>query len=84
VPSLIPVSTDIYFSSTILTYIIVYIPWDAEQYYVEHVKGMGDPNRIKFPNPELGSFSQPLTVVDSRGRIVLWYLPGLLSEEHQV
>jgi hypothetical protein len=62
----------------------VYIPWDIEDYYIEHVRGGRDKKRIKFPNPWFGAFSKPLTVVDSKGRIVLWYLPGLLSVEQQV
>jgi len=64
--------------------VVVYIPWDVEQYYLECVKGQKDRKRIRFPNPQFGAFSEPLTVVDSRGRIVLWYLPGLLSQQHQV
>jgi hypothetical protein len=62
----------------------VEIPWDAEEYYLEHLKGGRDKKRKRFPNPSFGDFSQPLTVVDSKGRIVLWYLPGLLSPEHLV
>ena len=62
----------------------VEIPWDVEEYYVRHVKGGRDKKRIKFPNPSFGKFSEPLTVVDSKGRIVLWYLPGLLSHEQLV
>ena len=71
-------------SDSILAYVAVYIPWDVEEYYLEHVKEKKDRNRVKYPNPHFGSFSSPLTVVDSKGRIVLWYLPGLLSEQHQV
>jgi hypothetical protein len=71
-------------SLDILTYIVVYIPWDVEEYYSDFVKGKKDQPRTRFPNPQFGAFSEPLTVVDSRGRIVLWYLPGLLSEQHQV
>ena len=62
----------------------VYLPWDVEEYYVEYLKGNRDKNRQKFPNPNFGSHSLPLTVVDSKGRIILWYLPGLLSEKQQV
>jgi hypothetical protein len=63
---------------------IVQIPWNAEEYYREHIKLGRDPKRKRFPNPNFGSFSEPLTVVDSEGHIVLWYLPGLLSEIQQV
>jgi hypothetical protein len=62
----------------------VYIPWDVENFYIEHVQQKRDQKRIKYPNPHFGSFSEPLTVVDSKGRIVLWYLPGLLSAKQQV
>lgn len=68
----------------ILAYVLVYIPWDVEEYYLECIKGKQDPSRMRFPNPHFGSFSEPLTVVDIKGRIVLWYLPGLLSGQHQV
>ena len=67
-----------------VAYFLVNIPWDVEEYYLECVKGKKDPKRIRFPNPHFGMRSEPLTVVDSRGRIVLWYLPGLLSEHYQV
>ena len=74
----------IYLLGLFSLYFIVYIPWDVEEYYIEHVKKKRDRNWIKFPNPQLGSFSHPLTIVDLKGRIILWYLPGLLSEQHQV
>ena len=62
----------------------VKIPWDIEDYYWEHVKFGRDKKRTKFPNPSFGKFSEPLTVVDTKGRIILWYLPGLISLEQQV
>jgi hypothetical protein len=62
----------------------VYIPWDIESYFEIYVQGHRDQKRKIFPNPKFGKFSEPLTVVDSKGRIVLWYLPGLLSSEQQV
>jgi hypothetical protein len=65
----------------------VYVPWDAEEYYAECVKARTEhreKNKHKFPLPSFGSYGCPLTVVDVRGRIVLWYLPGLLSIRQQV
>ena len=65
----------------------VYVPWDVEQYYLECVKcgqEEREKNLHKFPCPSFGSHTEPLTIVDSRGRIVLWYLPGLLSIKQQV
>jgi len=64
--------------------LVVYLTWDAEEYYLKCVKGGGDKKRAKFPNPDYGSFSEPLTVVDIKGRILLWYLPDLLSVKDQV
>ena len=60
------------------------IPWDAEEYYDQHIKRGLDQKRARFPNPSFGKFSEPLTVVDSKGHIVLWYLPGLLSQAQLV
>jgi hypothetical protein len=71
-------------SNIILIFCTVQIPWDAEEFYWEHVKAGKDKKRVKFPFLSLGKFSEPLTLVDSKGRIVLWYLPGLLSHEQQV
>jgi hypothetical protein len=67
-----------------LRYVTVYIPWDIEDFYRERVKAGKDKKGVKYPNPSFGVFSEPLTVVDSKDRIVLWYLPELLSSEHQV
>jgi hypothetical protein len=65
----------------------VYVPWDVEEYYAECVKARmehREKNKHRFPLPSFGSHGCPLTVVDVRGRIVLWYLPGLLSIRQQV
>lgn len=35
-------------------------------------------------NPHFGSISAPATVVDMRGKILIWYLPNLLSLDQQV
>jgi hypothetical protein len=68
----------------ISNYFAVRIDWDVHTYYLKVVQRGCDKQRRKFPNPLFGTFSDPLTVVDSKGRIVLWYLPGLLSEEVEV
>jgi hypothetical protein len=67
-----------------MVYRTVHIPWDIEEYQLQHLKAGKDKKRSRFPNPSFGRFSDPLTVVDAKGRIVLWYLPGLLSEDQQV
>ena len=67
-----------------LSCLAVYVPWDIKEYYDKCVKGSYSRNDLDFPNPQLGSFSDPLTVVDVKGRIILWYIPGLMSKYHQV
>jgi hypothetical protein len=37
-----------------------------------------------FPPPESELISEPCVVVDSEGRILLWYLPSLLGLKRQV
>jgi len=37
-----------------------------------------------FPPPESELISEPCVVVDSKGRILLWYLPGLMGLKRQV
>ena len=64
--------------------LIVYVPWDIEQYYIKCIKAGRDQKHFEFPNPEFGAFSEPLTVVDLKGRIILWYLPGLMPNHQQV
>ena len=48
------------------------------------MKAGKDKKRAKFPVPSLGKYSEPLTLADVKGRIALWYIPGLLSHEQQV
>jgi hypothetical protein len=65
----------------------VYVPWDVEEYYIECVKTpveQCERNKYRFPCPFFGRQNQPLTIVDIRGRIVLWYLPDLLSPGQMV
>lgn len=73
-----------YIFHPILAYVLVYIPWNIEEYYLECIKGKNNPTRTKFPNPQLGAISEPATIVDSEGHIAIWFLPGLLSNQHQV
>jgi hypothetical protein len=72
------------FKYLILILWTVEISWDAEEYYSKHVKRGLDKGRIKFPNPSFGEISKPVTIVDKEGRILAWYLPGLLSQEQLV
>ena len=74
----------IYPENPFLIFLIVKLDWDIEEYYRECVKKGKDKKRKRFPNPIFGKKSDPLTVVDSKGRIVLWYLLELLSILQQV
>jgi expansin (peptidoglycan-binding protein) len=55
-----------------------------EKYYKECIKGKKRRNFENFPKLSLGQKSSPLTVVDKKGRIILWYLPELLENKHKV
>ena len=55
-----------------------------EKYYNECIKKKNPRNMKDFPHLSLGRKSSPLTVVDSKGRIILWYLPELLEMKHKV
>ncbi|EKM78193.1 hypothetical protein AGABI1DRAFT_129322 [Agaricus bisporus var. burnettii JB137-S8] len=39
--------------------------------------------KCKLPNSKFGHISQPCTIVDRFGRILVWYFPNLLSNSHQ-
>ena len=67
------------------------VPWDAELFAgatVAHHIPPGTPlspapidSRLMsgFPTPKMGPFEQPTTLVDCHGRILIWYLPGVLD-----
>lgn len=75
---------------------VVAVPWDAELFaraVVVHRIPVGAPLlpapvdsilMSRFPTPELGQFERPTTVVDCRGRILIWYLPGVLDSAANV
>lgn len=62
----------------------MYLPWDIEEYLEKVVKKGQDKKRVKFPNPKIGRVSVPMTLVDSNGKIILWYLPELLPAQEKV
>lgn len=66
------------------TDIKVQIPWDIVDFYEECVLKGRDKRRVRYPNPNLGAMSKPCVLIDIRGRIVFWYLPGLLSKKQKV
>lgn len=70
---------------------IVTVPWDAESFARAVIArripadtplspaSVDQKLMSKFPTPKLGSFEEPMTLVDSCGRILIWYLPGVLD-----
>src|SRR6202045_2790212 len=72
-----PVSSSINLSSH-LSPGIDYLDWNEEY------AAASNSASLKSPTPKLGHIDQPATVVDCKGCIILWYLPGLLLPHHQV
>lgn len=74
----------------------VTVPWDASLFAeatVAHRVPEGTPLHpaskdsnfmSRFPTPELGPFKKPTTLVDCHGRILVWYLPGILNSTANV
>lgn len=70
---------------------LVRLDWDMARYASR--LGPGDRGRSTkknntmanaYPNPNIGEVKEPATIVDRDGRLVGWYLPGLLSTDMQV
>jgi hypothetical protein len=56
----------------------VYIGFDADDFHQRYTTGK------TFANPNIGFIDVPATFVDSRGRIIIWYLPDLVPERIHV
>jgi hypothetical protein len=41
-------------------------------------------NGKSFPNPNIGLVNIPATIVDSKGRIVIWHLPDIIPQRIHV
>ncbi|KAK6988502.1 hypothetical protein R3P38DRAFT_2804547 [Favolaschia claudopus] len=55
----------------------IQIGWDIEEYL-----NASDTKRLRmFPVPKIGNVQKPATFVDSQGRYVAWYFPGLLGDK---
>ena len=70
------------------------VDWDVDR-YGDKVKlshpnrdgsATGEPERLKkyFPEAVLGKISVPTTIVDKNGRIIVIYLPNILSPSRLV
>jgi len=55
------------------------VSWDAEQFHAARNK-----SHKKFPPLSSRLIDKPATIVDCKGRIILWYLPGFLLPARQV
>lgn len=72
------------------------VPWDAELLAKATVArripagtllapAQADGSLVaKFPTPNFGPFKEPTTLVDCHGRILIWYLPGVLNSTANV
>jgi hypothetical protein len=71
-------------SKTVLDVTSVKIDWDIEEYV--HRLPNKNSSRFKrdFPDLNLGYQNMPAVIIDSKGRIVIWYLPRLLGKHHTV
>ena len=59
---------------------VVSVKWDYDRFAESEKKRVSNQFFVKS---HLGSFSNPATIVDMHGKILVWYLPGLLLP-HQV
>ncbi|KAH9914324.1 uncharacterized protein B0H18DRAFT_1125662 [Fomitopsis serialis] len=70
----------------------IFVNWNAEDYAEAIPAEISDRTMPRlhramkeFPPLELGDgiFTQPATVVDALGHVLLWYLPGIITAEQQ-
>lgn len=73
----------------------VLVPWSAEEYSESlSPKQTGRNAKVEsklqeeypplFPLGDAREISDPCTIIDKDGRVLCWYLPGLLTFERQV
>jgi len=60
---------------------LVYVDFDVEEFANRKNKGLG-PSNSKTIN--LGSLDKPATIVDVKGRIIIWFLPEILTSDVHV
>jgi hypothetical protein len=65
-----------------------YVAWDVERYADMAKNGVESKQHEKlrkyFPVSPLGKISEPTTIVDNHGKILVWYLPDIVSPERVV
>lgn len=59
------------------------VKWDYDRYAESKIKREAESGKY-FPKTELGSIIKPTILVDRHGKIILWYLPGLVLPERVV
>jgi hypothetical protein len=60
----------------LIVWLLVQINWDYERFTESGVEMRMGGKYYEVVN--LGSVSKPMTIVDKHGKMILWYLPGLL------
>ncbi|KAI6010014.1 hypothetical protein EDC04DRAFT_2610420 [Pisolithus marmoratus] len=50
--------------------------WDVDR-FAEPMKNVMDKTKY-FPHPQWGHISDPTTILDVHGRVLVWYLPGII------
>ncbi|KAI6040014.1 hypothetical protein EDC04DRAFT_2894509 [Pisolithus marmoratus] len=50
--------------------------WDIDQ-FAEPMRNVMDKTKY-FPHPQWGHISDPATILDVHGRVLVWYLPGII------
>ncbi|KAI5996084.1 hypothetical protein EDC04DRAFT_2612857 [Pisolithus marmoratus] len=50
--------------------------WDIDR-FAEPMRNVADKTKY-FPYPQWGHISDPVTVLDVHGRVLVWYLPGII------
>jgi hypothetical protein len=66
----------------------VQVPWDAEEFSLRakatvEKHGWASPSNESlltfFPKVEFGHIVEPAIIIDRHGRIIMWYLPNIMS-----
>ncbi|KAI6007525.1 hypothetical protein F5J12DRAFT_892405 [Pisolithus orientalis] len=74
-------SLEVRLASTVITHAILnpyVLDWDADRFSepLVHAKD----RTIHFENPKIGCINAPATVLDVHGRVIVWYLPGIIPD----
>ncbi|KAI5996825.1 hypothetical protein F5J12DRAFT_785252 [Pisolithus orientalis] len=74
-------SLEVRLASAVITHAILnpYVSdWDADRFSEPLVNAKD--RTIHFENPKIGYINAPATVLDVHGRVIVWYLPGIIPD----